>query len=415
MNEEKARRKDVLFRTADLYKQMPNCIENRPSTLLCVANYATNTGYAWDFIERLYAGIADRLLVRGIRTLVAYPAICGSPETLAGSTAQAVHLDATLNSRESIQRTVEFIKRENVQVVYFTDQVAYSSTYLRLRWAGVRHIVVHDHTSGARTKPWIVKRYIKWLLARLPWWLADTVITVSDYVAHRQIEVGLIPSNRVTRVWNGLPIPQLDPAAKDRVRKLLGFEKGRPLVACACRATPEKGVSVLFQAFNRISTKTLGPRPALVYVGDGPQLSALQALRNTLRCSKDIYLVGYRKDALTILEGADLCVIPSIWQDAFPLSVLETMALGKPVIGTRVGGIPEMVEHGRTGLLVPPSDDIALSEAIRELLVDPFRAAQLGAAARQRVRDFFTREQQLADLTTILVKGFGLKCLAQER
>lgn len=385
----------------------------KPPTLLCVSNYATNTGYAWDFIEHLYAGIADRLFVNGIRTLVAYPAICGSPETLLGSTAQAVHLDATLNSRESLQRTIEFIKCENVQVVYFTDQAAYSSNYLRLRWAGVRRIIVHDHTSGARTKPWIVKRYIKWLLARVPWWVADTVVTVSDYVANRQIEVGLVPSSRVTRVWNGLPIPKLDSAVKDRVRKMLDLENGRPLVACACRATPEKGVSVLFNAFNRISRNVLGPRPALVYAGDGPQFSELQALRNTLRCSEDIYLVGYRKDAVSILEGADLCVIPSIWHDAFPLSVLETMALGKPAIGTRVGGIPEMIEHGRTGLLVPPSDDVALSEAIQELLVDPFRAAQLGAAARQRVMAVFTPERQLADLTSILEKGFDVSPAAK--
>jgi hypothetical protein len=82
----------------------------KPPTLLCVSNYATNTGYAWDFIERLYAGIAERLFAHGIRTLVAYPAICGSPETLLGSTAQAIHLDATLNSAESIQRTVELIQ-----------------------------------------------------------------------------------------------------------------------------------------------------------------------------------------------------------------------------------------------------------------------------------------------------------------
>jgi len=380
----------------------------KPPTLLCVSNYATNTGYAWDFIERLYAGIAERLFAHGIRTLVAYPAICGSPETLLGSTAQAIHLDATLNSAESIQRTVELIQCENVQVVYFTDQPAYSPKYLRLRWAGVRRIIVHDHTLGARTKPRIVKRYIKWLLARVPWWVADTVVTVSDYVANRQIEVGLIPSSRVIRVWNGLPTPKLDSAMKARVRKMLDLEQGRPLVACACRATAEKGVKVLFNAFNRISRNALCSRPALVYVGDGPQFSELQALRTTLQCSEDIYLMGYRKDAMSILEASDLCVIPSVWHDAFPLSVLETMALGKPAIGTRVGGIPEMIEHGRTGLLVPPSDDVALSEAIQELLVDPFRAAQLGAAARQRVMSVFTPERQLAELTAIVKAGFDV-------
>lgn len=385
-------------------------MQGPPPTLLCVANFSPNAGYAWDFIERLYAGIADRLLVQGIRTLVAYPAIRESPRALAGSAAQAVLLDARLNSEESIRRTVDLIRRENVQVVYFTDKAAYSPKYLRLRWAGVRYIVVHDHTSGARTKPRIIKRYVKWLLARVPGWLADTVVTVSDYVARRQVDVGLVPSSRVIRVWNGLPVPPLDPTARGRVHKMLGLENGQPLIACACRATPEKGVDCLLYAFNKISTKTSnGPRPALVYVGDGPQFSDLQALRDTLRCSKDIYLIGYRKDAISILEGADLCVIPSIWQDAFPLSVLETMALGKPIICTRVGGIPEMIEHDRTGLLVPPSDEEALADAIQQLLMDPSRAAQLGKAARHLVKEVFTPEQQLDCLTAILAKGFSLQ------
>jgi glycosyltransferase involved in cell wall biosynthesis len=190
---------------------------------------------------------------------------------------------------------------------------------------------------------------------------------------------------------------------------MLGLENGQPLIACACRATLEKGVDCLLYAFNKISTKTSnGPRPALVYVGDGPQFSDLQALRNTLQCSKDIYLIGYRKDAILILEGADLCVVPSIWQEAFSLSVLETMALGKPVIATRVGGIPELIEHDRTGLLVPPSDNAALADAMQQLLMDPFRAARLGKAARQRVADVFTPEQQLVCLTAILAKGFAL-------
>lgn len=382
----------------------------KPPTLLCVSNYATNTGYAWDFIERLYAGIADRLVVHGIRTLVAYTAICGSPETLAESAAQPVHLDGTLNSPESIRKTIDFIKNENVQVVYLTDQAAYSPTYLRLRWAGARRVIVHDHTSGARTKPRFIKRYIKWLLARAPWWLADNVITVSDYVANRQIQVGMVPPNRVIRVWNGLPIPPLDSASRNLVWKMLGLERGRPLVACACRATPEKGVSVLFRAFNRISMKTLGrARPALIYAGDGPQFSELQALRNTLECASDIHILGYRKDAMAILEGADVCVSPSIWHDAFPLSVLETMALGKPVIGTSVGGIPEMIEHKRSGLLVPPCNDMALSGAIRDLLADPLGAAQLGAAARKRVATVFRPERQLADLTAIVEKGFEMR------
>src|SRR5713226_8722120 len=87
-------------------------------TLLCVANYPANTGYAWDFIERLYARIADHLALHGVRTLVAYPAIPKAPRTLEGSVAEAVVLDVALDTPASIRGTEGFIRREQVRVVY---------------------------------------------------------------------------------------------------------------------------------------------------------------------------------------------------------------------------------------------------------------------------------------------------------
>ncbi len=133
----------------------------------------------------------------------------------------------------------------------------------------------------------------------------------------------------------------------------------------AMKTWTKKGVAYLLKAFNSVSMRRLNaPSPALIYMGDGPQFGELKALRDSFECSTNIHLAGYRKDAIARLEGADVCVIPSIWQDAFPLSVLETMAIGKPVIATRVGGIPEMIEHERTGLLVSASNQTALASAI---------------------------------------------------
>ncbi len=375
--------------------------------LLCVANFPANTGYAWDFIEGLYARVASHLATHGIRTIVAYPAIAHPPRTLAGSAAQAVVLDASLKTPASVRSTVDLIRSESVAVVYLTDRAAWSLSYLPLRWAGVRRILVHDHTSGERTTPRGVKWIAKWALARTPGIVADAVVTVSDYVARRQVDVGLIPSGRVVRIWNGLPAAPSWERPNRRAHGLCGSNAERTVIGCACRATPEKGVDHLFRAFDRLIANLNDriPRPVLLYIGDGPQMAELRTLREGLAAGPDITLAGYRPDAADILGDAD------IWQDAFSLAVLEAMARGKAVIATRVGGIPELVEHEITGLLVPSADERALAEALARLLHDPAEIARLGAAARRRAHERFSPEAQILRLAALVEEGFfGSPC-----
>lgn len=393
---------------------MGEMMPNTSATLLCVANYPANTGYAWNFIESLYARIADHMAEHGIRTLVAYPEIRTSPSALAGSAAQAILLNGSLETLQSVRTMVELIRRQNIRVVYFTDRPAWRWAYVVLRWAGVRRIIVHDHTSGERTAPRGAKRVAKFILSRVPGMVADVVIAVSEYVARRHREVGLIPASRVVTVWNGLPIVEAETSLGGRAHKIFGLAPDRPLIVCACRATAEKGVGHLLRAFDHTvrATDAGSRRPVLLYVGDGPQLAELRALRDCLAAKDDIILAGYRGDAAAILECADLCVVPSVWQEAFPLAVLEAMARGKPVIASSVGGIPELIEDGVTGLLVPPMDEEALAEAVHALLADPARGRRLAQAARQRVADRFTPKQQLHRLTALLEEGFGQACTA---
>ncbi len=100
------------------------------------------------------------------------------------------------------------------------------------------------------------------------------------------------------------------------------------------------------------------------------------------------------------MQMADVFVAPS-WAESFPYTVLEAMAAGRPVVATDVGGVREAVLHGRTGLLVPPRDSIALADAIVALLSDPPRAAQLGAAARELVARRFTVERMVAETASV--------------
>jgi glycosyltransferase involved in cell wall biosynthesis len=382
----------------------------KSATLLCVCNYPSNTGYAWDFIESLYAGIADRLAARGVRTVVAYPRIDASPRTLAGSAAQPTELDATLKTFRSVGRTLAFVRKEGIRTLYFTDQPTWSAGYAALRLGGVRRIIVHDHTSGARSIPAGLRRAVKLAAARTPWIAADRVIAVSEYVARRHLQTGLLPPGRVSRVWNGIPVPERVPGGSRPLAGALGADPRRPTVACACRAAAEKGVPVLLRAFDLMvrDWPASRPRPLLVYMGDGPQFGEIEQLRAALDARDDILLTGYRSDAGELLAGADVCAMPSIWHDALPLAVMQPMALGRPVVASNVGGIPEMIVNNETGLLVPVNDERALAAAIERVLSDGALAARMGAAARQRVAQVFTPESQLRALTDIVSASMEL-------
>ena len=243
---------------------------------------------------------------------------------------------------------------------------------------------------------------MKWVIARLPLINADDVICVSDYVARRQIEVGLVPPTRVKRVWNGLPIQEIGQAS---IHEMLNIDPERPVIICACRASRVKGVEYLLSAFEKLCDR-LPPsdsRPVLVYVGGGPEFKNLELIRDSLRSKDDIIFTGYRNDVLKLLLGAQICVVPSVWQDACPLSVLEPMSLGRAVVASAVGGIPEIIDNGVTGKLVPPADPSALSEAILDLLTNKEQCERLGLAARIRIERDFGIERQVNKLAEIII------------
>ena len=369
-----------------------------PPTLLCTATFPANTGFAWDFIERSYARMANRLVKHGVRTLVAYPAIADPPATLAGTAAGYVVLDTELKAWSARARMAQFVRKENVQVVYFTDRPLWSLWYPFLRRAGVRRIIVHDHASGERTAPAGMLRTAKRVLVNLPGVAADVTVAVSDFVAERDRAATLIPPEKIRRVWNGIdPVQPSDDENRPNLRTILRLSPDTPVIGCACRATREKGVDVLFNAFDRVWRAT-DKSPVLAYMGTGPQFSELEALRATLSCAKHIHMLGYLPEAADLLRDATVCAVPSVWQEAFGLSVLEMMVRGRAVVATSVGGIPEMIEDGVSGLLVPPSELNALAEALTRVLASPQLQNDLGRAARQRASRLFTADRQVSEM-----------------
>jgi glycosyltransferase involved in cell wall biosynthesis len=371
-------------------------------SLLCVANFPASTGYAWTFIGRMFAEVANALARDGIRTLVAYPLLDARPEALAGSAAEPLAADLSLTSPRSVWTAVEVVRREHVQAVWLVDRPVVSPAYAALHAAGVRRLVVHDHTSGTRPVPRGLRAAAKELAVRLPWAAADAVVAVSGFVAERQRTTGRVPVERLHVIPNPVSVPRAPGRPAAEVRAMLGLAAGRRMVAAAGRLTAVKGFADLLEAADALPEDV----DVLVF-GDGPERARLEAQRARLRTGARVRLAGERPDAAECVAAADVCVVPSRWEEAFCLAAAEPLARARPLVATHVGAIPELVRDGVNGLLVPPADPPALAAAIRRLLDAPEVAASLGQAGRAHLLSAHGWPRAVAGLVSVLAPAFG--------
>jgi glycosyltransferase involved in cell wall biosynthesis len=204
-------------------------------------------------------------------------------------------------------------------------------------------------------------------------------------------------------VPNPVSVPEtVRPTAE--VRTSLGLAPGRRLVAAAGRLTPEKGFADLIAAAD-----ALPPDVDILVFGDGPERARLEAQRAALRTGARVQLAGHRPDAAECVAAADVCVVPSRWEEAFCLAAAEPLARGRPLVATRVGAIPELVRDGVTGVLIPPADPGALAAAIQRLLDAPGLAAALGQSGRAHVVASHGWPRAVASLVSVLAPAFGAR------
>ena len=153
------------------------------------------------------------------------------------------------------------------------------------------------------------------------------------------------------------------------------------------RHVPEKGYRHLVDAAAALDRARPGAH--WIFVGDGELRGELEARARRSGIESRVHFTGWRDDVADVLALADVCVLPSE-SEGFGRVLVEAMAMGRAVVATAIGGVPDVVVAGETGLLVPPADPAALAEAVRALLDDPARAARFGAAGRARAESTFS-------------------------
>lgn len=203
------------------------------------------------------------------------------------------------------------------------------------------------------------------------------VIGVSRQTAARMGEVFAIPPKRLRVVPNAAPVERLA-----GIPAFAGCFHQPPRVLTLARLEKQKGIPYLLDVASRV------PEASFAIAGDGPDRAALEMRARELGIADRVTFLGRRSDVPELLAATDVFMLPSLYE-GLPLTVLEAMAAGRPVIATAAGGTGEVVIDGETGLLVPPADPAALAAALRRLLADPAEAVRLAATARDRVqRDY---------------------------
>ncbi len=217
-------------------------------------------------------------------------------------------------------------------------------------------------------------------------WFVTRIIAVSSDIERALVRV--YGAARVVRIHNGIDLEIVQVRIpRSNKRKEWNFSDRVTLVGTVGRLVPVKGHAVLLEALQilRESDRTVN----LVIVGDGPLREHLEAEVRRLGLKEFVRFTGHQVESYDFINMMDVFVLPSL-HEGIPMVLLEALALQRPVVASRVGGIPEVIVHGRTGLLAEPSDAPSLAKLIRRMIEDQPMAVGLGKAGRTRVEEAFT-------------------------
>lgn len=256
------------------------------------------------------------------------------------------------------------------------------------KWVGTRVVV---HTKHGRNYP---DEFRKVWVNRVATWFTDQVVAVSQDSAEVATKIERITRHKVLTIRNGIDLNKFSgdfsEASRDPLRA----------IHVARLMYPTKDQKTLLRAVRLIADRE--PKFQLNIVGDGPHRNEIVQLAADLNLGANVRFLGCRHDVPQLLADAGLFVLSSV-TEGLSLTLLEAMAMGLPIVATRVGGNPEVVEDGTTGLLVPPQSPQAMADAMLSLIRNPDRAAQMGLAGRERVEEHFDLRKVVARYENLYV------------
>jgi glycosyltransferase involved in cell wall biosynthesis len=321
----------------------------------------------------------------GLRKLGAKVIILCQPDSVLGKRASVEGFEVrTCRMRKSydilaIKFILELIRNEKINVI---------STH-----SGRDSLLAGIAGRLSRKKPVIVRtRHLALpITSKVSYgFLPHKVVTVSEYVRQYLINEG-IPAEKVIAIPTGIDISRFDPDKyNENLRQGLRLKSDVPIVGTIAILRRKKGHHILLDAIPLILQKI--PEAVFVFAGDGPQRQNITNKIKNSGLSDRVFLLGLRKDIPNILKSIDVFVLPTL-QEALGTSFIEAMAMGKPVIGTDVGGVSEVIKDGLNGYLAEPNNPHALADAVIRMLRDKEKAKIMGMEGRKIVEQNYTVEK----------------------
>jgi sugar transferase (PEP-CTERM/EpsH1 system associated) len=259
--------------------------------------------------------------------------------------------------------------------------------------ANVSGVPVVAHTEHGK-QPYAERLRTRWL-GKLAGRHASRFFCLSRDMAAAVTAHHIVPPHKVRVILNGINTACFRERKEARpLREALGIPANAPVIGTVGRLAPVKRQDVLLRAFARLRERV--PEAHLVLVGDGPRQEELRALATQLGVGAVTHFAGYQSEPQRYLDLIDVFVLTSA-SEGIPQALLEASAAAIPAVCSRVGGIPEVIDEGRTGLLFPSGDQDSLTEGVLTLLTDPQLARRLGEAARARVESLFHIRRMAAE------------------
>jgi glycosyltransferase involved in cell wall biosynthesis len=293
----------------------------------------------------------------------------------------------------AVARVVRLLREHRIDVLQTHDAQTRRIGVIAAALTGVWHITsVHGWIFNDRKE-----RAAKWLDARLIR-QADAVIAVSDRLK-QELEAAGVPPQRITVLRNAILLRDYAVAGTaSSVRREFGIREDQPVISIVGRLSLEKGHETFLQAASTIAKSH--PDLRCLIVGDGPLEHTLRQRVQELGLTAQVVFTGHRSQLADIYAATDVLVISSL-TEGIPNVLLEAFAHGKPAVATSVGGVPEVLEDGRSGWLVSVGDHQAIARHVVRLLDAPELRAQMGATARATIEQQFSFENRTKALETL--------------
>lgn len=357
--------------------------------------------------ERIVASLATKLPERGFETVVLCLRGRGAVGEELAARGVPVSDDLARGRFDPVApfRVAGILRRDRGGILYALDHHdALCAGAAAGLLAGLRHRVMPLHSTGL----WGRSRSLS-LSDRLSVPFYERVIALARTHADWIVEREKIDRRRIAVVNNGVDVQRFRPpeaGEKDRIRSELGIEPAAFVIIVVAKLRPEKNHRMLIDAVEKLRERM--PGLLLLVVGGGGEEARLRAHVTERELEPAVRFTGLRNDVESLLRAADVSVLPSHpVVETFPLTVLEAMATGLPVVATRVGSIADMLTDGEEGLLTPPGDAGALAGAI-ETLADTARRLEMGKRARSRASGRFSEARMIdeyARLFSSLIAG----------